>query len=290
MKYLMKFNEAFDVTKKYPKKPGESTSAYRTRILRLKRQEQEGWKTVEKPEEKPQNKPISKEEEKSLIIDIIPEIQIGDPKFDKEVELVGKTYAENKIRLDEIMDKFMAELRLSKNDIYNSDGTPKDADTILQLFNEKGLLVEDERKRERLSNLSKELNDIISKTKNEEVYTPVIALSLGIIGTITVLAWMRGRTRLGVYQTAGPKPTKWYQKAYHWLKSKGIDLSFGLDPNRETPLIVSDRPYGRTYGENSSDPNDKVRTVLSPEYGPEKGGQPLVTGSGTRYGYRTSVG
>lgn len=284
MKYLVKFNEGFDILKKYPRKPGESTDDYSTRIRRLKREEQEAWKTVDKPTTSKENEPVKNN--KSNIIDLLPELQIGDKEFDKEVETVVNSYSQNKERVDVVFDDFMKELNIRKSELYNSDGSPKESEEILKLLDERGSQIQSP---ERLQELSKKLMTLIGPVK-EEIYTPLIGLSLGIIGTLTTLAWLRGKTRLTLYQTASPKPTKWYQKGYYWLKSKGIDLSFGLDPNREHPLIVSDRPYGRTYGVNSNDPNDRVRTVLDPSYGPEKGGQPLVTGSGTKYGYRTSVG
>ena len=285
MKYLVKFNEGFDILKKYPKKPGENTKDYVKRISYLKLKDKESWKTVDKPVEQSKETPKQKDT-KSKIIDLLPELQIGDKEFDKEVETVVKSYAQNKERTDFIFDDFMKELNIRKSELYNSDGSPKESEEVLKLLDEKGSQIQNP---ERLQELSKKLMTLIGPVK-EEVYTPIIGLSLGIIGTLATLAWLRGRTRLTVYQTASPKPTKWYQKGYYWLKSKGIDLSFGLDPSREHPLIVSDRPYGRTYGVNSNDPNDKVRTVLDPSYGPEKGGKPLVTGSGTQYGYRTSVG
>lgn len=280
MRYLLSFNEDFNVLKKYPKLPGESTRQYSTRIQRIKREEQEAWKPVGAP------KQTNTEQKKSQILEIIPEIKTGDKKFDKEVEAVAKSYSENQQRLDPIMDEFFRELGIEKNQIFNQDGTLKDSEEILELLDQRG---KESKNTERFAELSKRLMNLMTPVKNEE-YVPIIEWSLGIIGILTVLAWMRGRSRLPVYQTASPKPEKWYQKAYYWLKSKGIDLSFGMDPNREHPLIVSDRPYGRTYGVNSTDPNDRVRTVLDPSLGPEKGGKPLVTGSGTQYGYRTSVG
>ena len=284
MKYLVKFNEGFDILKKYPKKPGENTKDYVKRISYLKLKDKEAWKTVDKPTTSKENEPVKNN--KSNIIDLLPELQIGDKEFDKEVETVVNSYSQNKERVDVVFDDFMKELNIRKSELYNSDGSPKESEEILKLLDERGSQIQSP---ERLQELSKKLMTLIGPVK-EEVYTPIIGLSLGIIGTLATLAWIRGRTRLTLYQTASPKPTKWYQKGYYWLKSKGIDLSFGLDPNREHPLIVSDRPYGRTYGINSNDPNDRVRTVLDPSYGPEKGGQPLVTGSGTKYGYRTSVG
>lgn len=284
MKYLVKFNEGFDILKKYPKKPGENTKDYVKRISYLKLKDKEAWKTVDKPTTSKENEPVKNN--KSNIIDLLPELQIGDKEFDKEVETVVNSYSQNKERVDVVFDDFMKELNIRKSELYNSDGSPKESEEILKLLDERGSQIQSP---ERLQELSKKLMSMIGSVK-EEVYTPIIGLSLGIIGTLATLAWIRGRTRLTLYQTASPKPTKWYQKGYYWLKSKGIDLSFGLDPNREHPLIVSDRPYGRTYGINSNDPNDRVRTVLDPSYGPEKGGQPLVTGSGTKYGYRTSVG
>jgi hypothetical protein len=286
MKYLVKFNEGFDILKKYPKKPGESTSSYRSRITGIKRREQEAWKTVDNPSQQTKETNPQIKDTKSKVLDLIPELKIGEKQFDKEIETIVNSYAENKERADFIFDDFMKELNIRKSELYNSDGSPKDSEEILKLLDERGNEIQNP---DRLQELSKKLMSIIGPVK-EEVYTPIIGLSLGIIGTLATLAWIRGRTRLTLYQTASPKPTKWYQKGYYWLKSKGIDLSFGLDPNREHPLIVSDRPYGRTYGINSNDPNDRVRTVLDPSYGPEKGGQPLVTGSGTKYGYRTSVG
>lgn len=284
MKYLVKFNEGFDILKKYPKKPGENTKDYVKRISYLKLKDKEAWKTVDKPTTSKENEPVKNN--KSNIIDLLPELQIGDKEFDKEVETVVNSYSQNKERVDVVFDDFMKELNIRKSELYNSDGSPKESEEILKLLDERGSQIQSP---ERLQELSKKLMTLIGPVK-EEIYTPLIGLSLGIIGTLTTLAWLRGKTRLTLYQTASPKPTKWYQKGYYWLKSKGIDLSFGLDPNREHPLIVSDRPYGRTYGINSNDPNDRVRTVLDPSYGPEKGGQPLVTGSGTKYGYRTSVG
>lgn len=294
MKHLLSFNEIkeYSILTKYPKKPGESTSDYSRRIAGLKEKEQEAWKPVETTKTTSVNKTLTPEDKKSQLLEIIPKIKTGDTQFDTQVEKLTKSYVENMEKHDEILDKFLTELRITKNEIYNSDGSPKEPVEILELLNSKGLLIQDETKRKKLSELSEEMNNLVSNSKNEGYYYYGIwTVGLGIIGTLAVIAWLRGRTRLTVYQTAGPNPTKWYQKAYNWLKSKGIDLSFGLDPNREHPLIVSDRPYGRTYGINKgSERNDRVRTVLDPSYGPEKGESPLVTGSGTKYGFRTNVG
>jgi len=286
MKYLKTFNEASmipqkpeSVRQKYPKLPGESDYQWMNRI----RSERKGVNKTTNTTKTTETKPTDTKKED--VLDFIPEIKTGDKKFDKEVENVAKSYVENQQRIDPIMDEFFKELNITRSQIYNTDGTLKDSEEILELLDEKG---KNATNTERLQELSKRLMSLMRPAN--EMYIPIIEYSLGIIGIMTICAWMRGRSRLPVYQTASPKPVKWYQKAYYWLKSKGIDLAFGMDPNREHPLIVSDRPYGRTYGVSSGDPNDRVRTVLDPRFGPEKGGKPLVTGSGTQYGYRTSVG